>query len=178
MGPKRIRLAWVGSALALAVILVLAVLGTGRSRREGPDVQASREHGPAGAAGSHPEVAAPPAAADEGPSRLADGLNAPGGDVRSDLRIIDGIFIAYRSALRTGNPIGENAEITAALCGRNKLGFAFIPADNPAINRKGELCDRWGTPYFFHQASGERMELRSAGPDRKLWTADDEVLTP
>jgi hypothetical protein len=26
--------------------------------------------------------------------------------------------------------------------------------------------------------SGEEMEIRSAGPDRKLWTADDEVLSP
>ena len=74
--------------------------------------------------------------------------------------------------------MGENSEITAALKGRNKLGFAFIPVDCPAINRKGELCDRWGTPYFFHQLSGEQMEIRSAGPDRKLWTPGDEVLPP
>jgi hypothetical protein len=126
-----------------------------------------------------PSVAGPPPVAGaEDRSRLADGLNSPEGDVRSDLRVIDQIFVAYRSALRSGNPTGENAEITAALKGRNKLGFAFIPAENPAIDSKGELCDRWGTPYFFHQLSGEKMEIRSAGPDRKLWTADDEVLTP
>jgi hypothetical protein len=125
-------------------------------------------------------VGAPLAAAPGGeePSRLADGLNSPSGDVRADLRLVDQLFVAYRSALRTGNPIGENAEITAALRGRNKLGFAFIPADNPAINAQGELCDRWGTPYFFHQISGQRMEVRSAGPDHKLWTDDDVVLTP
>jgi hypothetical protein len=114
----------------------------------------------------------------EEPSRLADGLNAPGGDVRTDLRIVDQIFSAYRSALRTGNPVGENAEITAALRGSNRLGFAFIPAGHPAINAKGELCDRWGVPFFFHQISGEKMEIRSAGPDRTLWTADDAVFTP
>jgi hypothetical protein len=98
--------------------------------------------------------------------------------VHSDLRLINEIFIAYRGAVRSGNPVGENAEITAALLGRNRLGFAFIPAGNPAVNARGELCDRWGTPYFFHQLSGEKMEIRSAGPDRKLWTADDQVLTP
>ena len=59
-----------------------------------------------------------------------------------------------------------------------RLGFAFIPPGNPAINARGELCDRWGTPFFFHQLSGSQMEIRSAGPDRKLWTPDDEVLTP
>jgi hypothetical protein len=91
---------------------------------------------------------------------------------------MNGIFIAFRAALHNGNPVGENSEITAALTGRNKLAFAFIPKDCPAINSKGELCDRWGKPYFFHQISGEKMEIRSAGPDGVLWTADDVVLTP
>jgi|ERR1017187_1953565 hypothetical protein len=177
MGPKRIRIAWVGSALVLGALLVLIVLGP-RMGHRGADGQAHKEHASAASPGPRPGVAAATASGAEEPSQLADGLNSPAGDVGSDLRIIDGIFIAFRSALRTGNPIGENAEITAALKGRNKLGFEFIPADNPAINSKGELCDRWGTPYFFHQISGERMEIRSAGPDRRLWTADDEVLTP
>ena len=43
---------------------------------------------------------------------------------------------------------------------------------------KGELCDRWGRPFFFHQLSGTKMEIRSAGPARQLWTDDDVVLTP
>jgi hypothetical protein len=114
----------------------------------------------------------------EEPSRLADGLNSATGDVHSDLRILNAVFAAYRGAVRGGNPVGENSEITAALTGKNRLGYAFIPASNPAISPKGELCDRWGTPLFFHQLSGERMEIRSAGPDRRLWTEDDEVLTP
>jgi len=120
---------------------------------------------------------APPGSTD-GASRLVDGLNSPSGDIHADLRMIDQVFIAYRGATHEKNPIGENAEITAVLTGRNKLGFAFIPPSHPAINAKGELCDRWGTPFFFHQLSGERMEIRSAGPDGKPYTADDEVLTP
>jgi hypothetical protein len=128
------------------------------------------------------EAKAPPAPegprADDAPSHLADALNDPSGDIHADLRLLDGIFQQYRSALHSDNPIGENVDITAALCGRNKLGFAFIAKDNPAIDSKGELCDRWGTPFFFHQLSGGDMQIRSAGPDRKLWTDDDEVLAP
>lgn len=116
--------------------------------------------------------------AGEEPSHLADLLNAPGSDIASDLRVLNDIFVQYRSATHGDNPVGENDEITAALTGRNKLGFAFIPKGNPAINARGELCDRWGTPFFFHQLSGTQMEIRSAGPDRKLWTGDDAVLTP
>jgi hypothetical protein len=33
-------------------------------------------------------------------------------------------------------------------------------------------------PYFFHQLSGDEMEIRTAGADRRLWTAGDRVLTP
>jgi hypothetical protein len=112
------------------------------------------------------------------PSELAKGLNSPTGDVHADLRQINDIFMHYRSAIHGDNPVGENVDITAVLTGRNRLGFAFIPPDCPAINADGELCDRWGTPYFFHQLSAQEMEIRSAGPDRKMWTADDEVLTP
>jgi hypothetical protein len=148
-------------------------------------------HRPAGSAGSAtlPGTSSPPALtaansrtpgpyANEEPSHLADRLDAPTSDIASDLRVLNDIFVQYRSAIHGENPVGENVEITAALTGRNKLGFSFIPKNHPAINARGELCDRWGTPFFFHQLSGTQMEIRSAGPDRKLWTDDDKVLTP
>ena len=47
-----------------------------------------------------------------------------------------------------------------------------------AINRNGELCDRWGTPFFFHAESAAHMEIRSAGPDKKMWTDDDVAFSP
>jgi hypothetical protein len=114
----------------------------------------------------------------DAPSELADKLNSPATDIHADLRLLHEIFVAYRGAVHGLNPVGDNVDITAVLTGRNSLGFAFIPRDNPAINPNGELCDRWGTPFFFHQISGEEMGIRSAGPDRKLWTADDQVLDP
>lgn len=124
-------------------------------------------------------VAPPPQpGAAEAPSHLADNLNSPVGDIHADLRILDDIFQQYRSSLHEMNPVGDNVEITAALTGRNRLGFAFIPSNHPAINSRGELCDRWGNPFFFHQLSGAQMEIRSSGPDGKRWTADDEVITP
>jgi hypothetical protein len=165
-----------GSAIAVGLVLLLLIFRP-RLAPLGRAVPALRARELEAEARS-PNAAAATAAGAEERSRLADELNSPAGDVHSDLRLINEIFVAYRGAVRSGNPVGENAEITAALKGRNKLGFAFIPADSPAINAKGELCDRWGSPYFFHQVSGERMEVRSAGPDRILWTADDQVLTP
>jgi hypothetical protein len=107
-----------------------------------------------------------------------NGLNAPAGDIHADLRTLNDLFMHYRSAVHGLNPIGDNVDITEVLTGRNPLGYAFVPRDCPAINAEGELCDRWGTPFVFHQLAGDAMEIRSAGPDRELYTGDDEVLTP
>jgi hypothetical protein len=175
MGSQRIRMGLFGSALLAGVVLLL-LLFRPRLAPLWKGVTALRERGVATQAADRPSLAAPAAAQER--SSLADDLNSPKTNVHSDLRLINEIFIAYRSGVRDGNPVGENVEITAVLKGRNKIGFAFIPTDCPALNARGELCDRWGDPYFFHQISGERMEIRSAGPDRVLWTADDEVLTP
>ena len=112
-------------------------------------------------------------------SDLAKDLNMPAADILADLRILHACLENFRTNFpRDGNPVGSNAEITAALTGQNKLRYAVIPPNHPAINRAGELCDRWGTPFFFHAESATRMEIRSAGPDRKMWTEDDVVLTP
>jgi hypothetical protein len=175
MSARRI---WIGAA-GLALVAALFILIPRLSREFSPVAAPAAQARPTAPASSVTPVAAqPPPAGGEEPSHLADGLNSPAGDVHADLRLIDAVFNAYRGAVRSGNPVGENSEITAALTGRNKLGFAFIPKDCPAINSKGELCDRWGKPYFFHQMSGEKMEIRSAGPDGTMWTSDDEVLTP
>lgn len=142
--------------------------------------------GPAVAPGSSaPAVVPPPQAgpapaaesALEGESRVADDLNAPGGTIQRDLSILEEVFGMWLTNFpRTGNPVGENAEITAALTGDNPVKFAFVPRRHRAINTEGELCDRWGTPFRFHQISGRQMEIRSAGPDRKFGTADDASI--
>lgn len=74
-----------------------------------------------------------------------------------------------------GNPIGTNAEIVKAMTGDNEGRATYLPPDLQRLNAQGELIDRWGRPYFFHQLTSQQMEVRSAGPDGKLWTPDDVV---
>lgn len=74
------------------------------------------------------------------------------------------------------NPVGTNAEIMAAVMGDNPKNAKLGPPEGAQLNEKGELIDRWGTPYFFHQLSKTHMEIRSAGPDKVMWTADDPVV--
>ena len=73
------------------------------------------------------------------------------------------------------NPVGSNAEIMRAVMGGNEARARLGPPQGQSVNEQGELVDLWGRPYFFHQISKDSMEIRSAGPDGKMWTSDDLV---
>jgi hypothetical protein len=94
---------------------------------------------------------------------------------RDDLNKVDHMLKDYRN-LMGENPVGTNAEIMKAIMGANPKGARLGPPDGMSVNGSGELVDHWGTPIFFHQLSGTQMELRSAGPDGKMWTGDDVIL--
>lgn len=69
--------------------------------------------------------------------------------------------------------MGANEEFAAALMGKNAGKTVFLAPPHVCLNDKGQLVDRWGTPLFFHVADAARIDIRSAGPDRTMWTADD-----
>jgi hypothetical protein len=168
------------AAAILLLLLVVALAPWRQTARTDPTAAPTARPVPSAAT----PTSAPPEPRRTPPPRperstLADALNSPTTDIRADLRLVLDLVDTFRSNfLQTGNPTGTNAEITAALTGRNPLRLSLIPSDHPAINREGELCDRWGTPFFFHAESATRMEIRSAGPDRKMWTEDDVVMSP
>jgi hypothetical protein len=119
---------------------------------------------------STPLSVGPPASSEPGdsPSQQAQPL-AVIQEVRSTIEKYGSMF--------NGNPVGTNAEITRALNGDNPAHARFLDGiPGQQIDSNGELVDPWGTPYFFHQLSGSDMEVRSAGPDRKMWTSDDIVI--
>ena len=75
-------------------------------------------------------------------------------------------------------PLGSNAEMAAALRGEGRVKVAVLPANHVAFNPQGRLIDRWGTPLFFHVESARQIAVRSAGPDREMWTSDDLHRNP
>ncbi len=173
MSRKLISIAIVG-ALLLAIISLLVLL------RPQPDVV--RKSGPVPVVNL--EGSATP---DLGPTTLpvADAtayaeLNSSKTTALQDVRIVEGLVQNMQQSLKTAAvpPLGFNEEITRALTGRNPLELAFIPSSHPAINARGLLCDRWGTPFHFHPVAGDRIDVRSAGPDKKLFTADDVSTAP
>jgi len=104
-------------------------------------------------------------------------LNNVDGNCRTDLAFLDLVISQYSRHL-DGNPVGTNAEISAALRGDNPKGIALLPAKGTFLDSSGRLVDRWGTPYFFHAVARQQMDIVSAGPDREFWTNDDVTTGP
>jgi hypothetical protein len=110
-----------------------------------------------------PEPPSPPPTPPAAPQKLTPEL---------EIEIVSMTLEDFRRSLGE-NPVGSNAEITASLLGDNSKNIKLPLPNGAKQNDQGELCDRWGTPYFFHQQSKTEMQIRSAGPDRKMWTNDD-----
>ena len=97
-------------------------------------------------------------------------------DPRTDLELVTQLLSDYRLVYQE-NPVGtENAEIVAQLLGSNPKKTFFIDPALSALNASGELLDRWGSPFVFHPLKSDLMDIRSLGPDKTIWTADDLSL--
>ena len=72
----------------------------------------------------------------------------------------------------------DNASLVRQLTARQGNRPPLLSPQHPRINAEGALTDGWGTPYFFHHISANYMEVRSAGPDRVLYTDDDLIVPP
>ena len=110
-------------------------------------------------------------------SPIANDLNAADGDGQRDVEALHELVTQYLQALqrRQGPPIGDDVDLAKALTGNNPFKRAVIPKNHPALSPDGHLRDRWGTPYHVHARSSTGYDIRSAGPDRKLFTEDDLV---
>jgi len=158
--------------VAAAGVLVLSLLLLFRPAETPPPPQAGmpahRTAPPAPQIDEQVEITRLPIADDIPP------FNSPDATADDDLATIELLFSEFRKH-QGGNPIGENDEITASLLGGNPKHLAYLPAKGPHLNATGQLIDRWGTPYFFHQLSSSETEIRSAGPDKEMYTPDDMV---
>jgi len=159
--------------------LVAAGIWFSMTRREGPVSPAGGKSAPDGT-GFLPGLSPEALAVVQGGHPLASELNAKAGTPQRDLEILREMLGGFATSLKVGNlpPMGDNEDVTAALTGHNRLKLVVIPRAHPSIDSKGRLLDRWGTPYFFHARGAELFDLRSAGPDRQLFTADDITLEP
>jgi hypothetical protein len=100
----------------------------------------------------------------------------PENDLTLMAHLMENSLLLLKSA--ANRPLSANEDWADLLRGRNGAHERFLPDRHAALNTRGQLIDRWGTPLFFHALGGGRYEIRSAGPDRRLWTADDLHRNP
>lgn len=168
------RALWLGALLAAALLLALLW----------PRPQSQ----PAPAAPSPPEPMSLAAkqAREEATQRQAQTAALPGREIlqeyaqpgtrpEDDLHALAHAFANLQLLIKSRAPfrLGANEEFAAALLGKNADKLVFLAPPHACLNAQGQLIDRWGTPLFFHVRDASRIDIRSAGPDRVLWTADD-----
>ncbi|MCW1884351.1 hypothetical protein OKA04_06380 [Luteolibacter flavescens] len=121
-----------------------------------------------------PEASQEPTAAEKILEGYADPATPPIDDLRKIHRVTSGYFSVVKDASRF--PIGGNADLAAALRGENPNREVFVRDGNPIFSGDGLIIDRWGSPVIVHPEGWKQIELRSAGPDKTAYTADDLVL--
>lgn len=106
---------------------------------------------------------------------ILKGYGKAEGTVQGDLTAMAEVLGNFALLVKGSDPLplGANEELVAALRGKNAVGLEFVSGESAALNEKGQLVDRWGTPLFFHARARDEVDIRSAGPDREMWTGDD-----
>ncbi len=144
------------------------------------ETPAVQKHLPDERLGETPKNPKPPIRPSAQPhhSPLANELGAS--SPQHDVDCVHALLRQYLRILknRRGRPLGDISDLALVLTGKNPMDLALLPPDHPTLSKDGRLVDRWGTAYFLHPESAGRFEIRSAGPDRKLFTADDLVASP
>ena len=93
----------------------------------------------------------------------------------NDLKLLGGLINNMGLLVKNlyERPMSGNEDWAKALRGLNPAHERFLPDNYRIFNSDGLLVDRWGTALFFHPTGYKQFDIRSAGPDRKMWTADD-----
>ncbi len=161
----------------LLVVLLLAGVWLFFKRQPGqkPEAPVGPEVAKTGAqAPVLPKLLEPRVATLEKPLESWERLLARDGSPMEDRASLADLVTNYlQSAPADRRPaMGSNEEIAKALTDQDALGEAALPENHPALV-SGKLVDRWGNPWFFHQEAADVIEVRSAGADGKLFTADD-----
>lgn len=97
-------------------------------------------------------------------------FSGSGLSVKAEVRNSMESFVAGVKQYRTeyGHfPFGGNAEIVAALRGKNPRGFTFFAIRPDSINTDGAFTDPWGTPYRLDLSNPENPRVWSCGKNRR-----------
>src|SRR5262245_3682267 len=72
----------------------------------------------------------------------------PQNDLTLMSRLMDNSLLLLKSA--ANRPLSANEDWADLFAGKNAAHERFLPDKHPALNSRGQLVDRWGTPLFVH----------------------------
>jgi len=120
-------------------------------------------------------IVPPPSIISAPGDRLLGGYGNPAQPPKDDLvllaRALSNFLLIHKQS--SDRPLSANEEWSAALRGKRPGTEPWFSESSPALDSQQRLIDRWQTPLHFHALGNKQWEIRSAGPDRKLWTEDD-----
>jgi hypothetical protein len=161
------KAAWIGAAVVVPATLWLVFFRPwgGRSEPDGSAAVAPKSPKPAVM-----QDAVPP---DDG-SRYFDAFGTAKQPPEADVFMVERICEHYRQAHGEVPPGFSHEEMVAALKTPAEGGKrALLSGKERFLNKSSQWLDRWGTPFLFHKVSSQKVDVRSAGPDRSFWTTDD-----
>jgi len=94
---------------------------------------------------------------------------------QNDLQLLSNTLTNFLTVSKQADtrPLSANEEWSAALRGKRPGAEVWISDHHRILDSQKRLIDRWGSPLHFHALGAHKWEIRSAGPDRKIWTEDD-----
>lgn len=173
------------SGICIVLVLIVYLLGKPRSEPSGEGARFPEREPPSETPAKLDVIPGKIAISAPSPQELADISSHPeavsfGSDPKKaneEARALFKLFDYYREMFGSF-PAGEgNTQFMNALRGANPERLPIFPYPHPRINGEGEIIDFWGSPFFFHQVSADRIEVRSSGPDREIFT-DDDIIAP
>ncbi|MEX1116863.1 MAG: hypothetical protein WEB53_16570 [Akkermansiaceae bacterium] len=169
MKVRRIQVA------AVALLLVTGLLGWLMSRQPAPRPAAVP---PRSMLPTSPSATAAERFTEDLSAEFLKGYGLAGSTPEKDLEQVKDVVDAFVRSVKIPGalPTGSNRELVAALAGENAHRIRFIDPTVSYLNADGELVDRWQVPVFFHFVEADDVGVRSAGPDRMMWTADDVLM--
>jgi hypothetical protein len=125
------------------------------------------------------EQSLPPPRAGGGSPGMHDiaGYAAPERGDHDDVKLLANSLTSFLAIHKQagGRPLSANGEWSAALRGLRPGSTRWFDDSAPLFAADGRVIDRHGSPLHFHALGGMVWEIRSAGPDRRLFTDDDAV---
>lgn len=92
-------------------------------------------------------------------------------DLRLFYDFVMNVFLLIKN--RDSVEYAINEDLSRFLRGKNRERIVFLSEGSHLFDENKLIVDRWGTPIHIHTISHDHFELRSGGPDEKLFTKDD-----